>query len=375
LRRLNLVIADTDENYLENLVTFLMADYCEVFSITSFTNRDHLIEFLKKSRADILLASPEIMPASVGKEMADIIISLQCAAVTQDIERYDSINKYQHGDKLVSSILRCLSDKNPANRQIRYGYGKTVVIGVYSPAGGVGKSAVAYVSSIICSQMGMKPFYLNMEGFHSVRCFSNTDTLQSFSNIIYHLKENDKNISLRIEAIKNIDSISGVHYFPAADSILDFDEIIPQDLQLLISQFKSMGKYDIVFIDMSSSFDSRNISLMNACDEVFLILTIDPACEMKAKSLFREAEILSREGKLNLFDKLTIIINKYCGGAPTEKTSLDIAGKRASIILPEIENPLSFTDINQLIYSNSEFVSCIKKLLIKYVKSDEDNVI
>jgi cellulose biosynthesis protein BcsQ len=373
LRRLNLVVADTDNNYVENLVVFLMSDYSEVFSVTSFTNQDYLVDFLKRSKVDILLISPEMNASLFTREEADVVIHLLPDTDAKGMEGYNAVNRYQHGDKLVSSILRCFSHKNPVHGQIRYGREGTTVVGVYSPAGGVGKSAVAYALSIVCSQMGLKSFYLNMEGFPSIENLCCSDASQSFSNLIYHLKENDKNISLRIEAIKNISSGNGIHYFPTPDSILDFDELLSQDLQLLISHFKSMGKYNTVFIDMSSSFDKRNMSIMNACDEILLILTRDAVCEMKAKALFREAEALSHEGKLNLFDKLTIIINKYSGDVSLHQSiSMDISGKRASVILPEAESALDFTDINQFMHTNVEFISCIRNLASKYVKSDGD---
>jgi len=49
MRRLNLVIADTDEGYVRNVVNHLMTNYLDKLRVSSFTRRELLYDFLSRA--------------------------------------------------------------------------------------------------------------------------------------------------------------------------------------------------------------------------------------------------------------------------------------------------------------------------------------
>jgi len=61
MRRLNLVIADTDEGYVRNVVNHLMTNYLDKLRVSSFTRRELLYDFLSGlNKVDVLLISPDM---------------------------------------------------------------------------------------------------------------------------------------------------------------------------------------------------------------------------------------------------------------------------------------------------------------------------
>jgi len=372
VNRLNFVVADADEEYVESLVEYLISDYSEFFQVSSFTRQDCLVEFMQVTdvKVDILLIDPRMYPDSLPTEKVNALVFLSPGNVSENFNRLDSINKYQHADRLVSDIIRIFSEKYRESRCIKYGDRDTKVVAVYSPAGGTGKTCIAAASSIICSQMGLAVFYLNLENVHAEGYFSGSERGQNFSNIIYHLKEKDGNLALKIEGARCIHEQSNVHYFPPPDSIVEFDELFPGELERLIRQFKAMGRYDIVFVDMSSSLDKRNLTLLEESDEIFLILTPDPVCEAKAKALFSEIDLLSQKNRLSFHSKLTVVLNKYRGGSASQADTMDVAGIKASTVLPARAEPLRFDEPGRLVCIDDVFAAGIRRLVGKYFKKE-----
>ncbi|WP_460997254.1 hypothetical protein, partial [Staphylococcus aureus] len=100
---------------------------------------------------------------------------------------------------------------------------------------------------------------------------------------------------MKIEGAGCIDPKYRVHYFPPPDSVMEMEEILPDELQRLVRQIKAMRQYDIVFVDMSSCFNSRNIALLEACDEILFVIAQDSLSNTKAKSFINELDILSQK--------------------------------------------------------------------------------
>lgn len=376
MRRLNLAIADTDENYVESLADFLIARYSELFQVSSFTKIDYLIKYLEKSKvkADILLINPDMFSDSISLEAAGCVIFLTVGNPPAGCKGYDTVNKYQHGDMLVSDIINIFSEEDCDGICTKYGNRKTRVIAVCSPAGGAGKTCISVASSIVCAQLGLSAFYLNLEGIHSTKLFFNCESEQNFSKMIYYLKERDENLALRIEGIRCIDHQYNVHYFSPPDSILELDELLPDEMQLLIRQLKFTGRYDIVFVDMPGGFDRRNLALLEACDEVFLIITPDELSLAKTEVLLTELEMLSQKNDWQLYNRLTLIMNKYRNNGPFRFDDITIRSKSVSAVIPAEGELMLLKEPQWFMNADNGFAAGVRRLVSKYLEK-EDRVI
>lgn len=344
--KLSLVIADEDKAYIESIVRFLMDKHAHKFQVNSFTNWDHLLQFLSKNRekVDIILITPEFYEKSKfkslefddlkfdpiesiglktdvsehGKPILIFLSNTEVASVSRsrsvDID-VNNIYKYQHGDRLVSNIMH-IYEKHHENIEFTLKKSnKTKLISVYSPMGGAGKTTIAVNACINCARDGMRVFYINLETISSTFCFFEPDyetkSCDNFSNIIFAIKERDKNLSAKIEGIKFTDTVYDIHYMPPPDSALEMEELLPEEIKCLLHHVRSTGYYDIVFVDLSSTLSLRNIAVMEESDEIILIYTPDYVSKFKVKSFYKEIELYQKRKGLNLLNKITFVVNKY----------------------------------------------------------------
>lgn len=363
--KLHLIIADNDEAYVESIINYIINNYSQRFQVSSFTKEEYLLNYLSdnKRNVDILLICPEWYTDSIPKEKIYTPIILSGGMVINEIMDCEIVNKYQRGDKLVSSIMNCYAEKNPNKYFIEDRDKKTKVIAVYSPIGGVGKTSIATGSSMNSAENGKSVFYLNLENIQSTPSFFYCESSQNLSNMLYYIKERKKNNTLKIEGIKCVDSGYNIHYFTPPDSVIDLNETSSDDIQYLIHQLKITNNYDVIFIDMSSNIDERNISILRASDRVILVLSQDDVSITKINSFMHELEILSKRNNLDISEKITIVLNKYKQNRNSEIEELDLNGKSIEVKIPIVNEPISFYRDSFRKEMKIEFNDAIEELL------------
>lgn len=315
--RLNLTIADSDELYLDRLVSFLTGGYSQRFQIDSFSNSEHLLRFMQESSkiTDILLISTDIYTSQLPQDKYKTLIILSDDRLTEETKLFQRVKKYQHGDRLAGAVIS-IHSQDMDDILVPDNKGRTKAVAVYSPQGGSGKSTLAACLSIQAAAEGLRAFYLNLESIPSTSLFFNCEgkgSLPDMSNALYFLKDNVKNLSLKLEGTRYVDNSSKVHIFIPSENSFDIDEMLPEELQKLILQMKAMDYYDIVFVDMSSSLSRQNAAVLDVCEEVFVVAVQDVMLEHKLGLLEKQLKtVFYKESRLPK-EKFTFILNKFGG--------------------------------------------------------------
>ena len=336
---LNLIIADKYQPYLDMLVDFLYSKYGNRFYVQSFSNEKTYNEYIEKAeRIDILLISPEFYSKDFNLEKVVAPIILSAGIISEEIKNYKIVNKYQTGDKLVSSILNILSEMSNYEVCTEDGDKRAKVVTFYSPCGGAGKSTLAIGTSVQCAQNGLSTFYLNLEKFPSTGLyFESFNSSQNFSNVLYYLKENNKNLSLKIEGSRSIDRSTGVHYFLPPENVFDIDELSTDEVKKLVGQLKKMAWYDVVIVDISSELDNVNISVLECSDLVYFVLPYDMVSKHKLDILMKGFEILGKRKGIHFFEKTELILNKCVNSGLSDLDNLVLNDKPAFLHIPYIK--------------------------------------
>ena len=238
------------------------------------------------------------------------------------------------------------------------------MITFYSPCGGAGKSTLAVGTSVQCAQNNMSTFYLNFEKFPSTGLyFDSNNSSQNFSNILYYLKENNKNLSLKIEGSRSIDRSTGVHYFSPPENVFDIDELSPDEAKKLVGQLIKMACYDVVIMDISSELNDVNISVLECSDLVYFVLPYDTVSKHKLEMLMKGFEILSKREGIHFLERAQLILNKCINSGLSDLVNLVLNGKPAFLHIPyikgldasfgteylaDLDNPLG-NSINQIV--------------------------
>lgn len=308
--RLSLVIADSDADYLAKFEKFLMVNYPQRFDIFSFSSSGNLSDFLSNpDKRDILLINSNMYKKGLQLKNIDAVILLSGDGEELIPEGVEAINKYQHAEKLVADILRLYAGRG-LKACTMSGHSNTQIVCIYSPAGGTGKTSIAAGCSILCARRGFKTFYLNMEDVPSTSLFFHSESRQSFSNVIYHLKGKGKNLGLKLEGAKCCDSKTGVHFFSPPDSILEMEELTNNDVICLVNEFKSSASYDAVFIDMSCGLNQRNAAILGCVDVILMVLVPDSTSSVKMKELEAGFDMLKHKYGAQLTGRTVTIVNR-----------------------------------------------------------------
>lgn len=363
--KLHLVIADKDEAYVESITNYLAKNYPQRFRVIYFTESEYFVNYFSnnKKMIDILLLCPQWYSSSISTTMINTPIILTRGVLDKVIDGWEVINKYQKGNKLVSNIINCFAERNPNRCYISDHEKKTKVTAVYSPIGGCGKTSIAVGCSINSSESGNSVFYLNLEEIQSTPYFFNCEASRNLSNIIYYIKEKKKNITLNIEGIRNKDYQYNIHYFSPPESIIDMNETTGDEIHSLIHELKISNNYDEIFIDMSTNMNDKNIAVLKYSDQIIMVLSHEDLSMSKAASFMKEIEILSQRNDLDIYSKLTIILNKSSLNKNPQVERLNINNKPIEVEIPTIDEPITISRDRYRKELKTEYNTAIEKLL------------
>ncbi|HHV99147.1 MAG TPA: AAA family ATPase [Clostridiaceae bacterium] len=367
--RLNLVIADHDEDYVKSFSDFLTYKYSNRFQISYFTKYDCLLDFIENEgkKVDILLLDIDMYAEDMPFDKVGTVIILTGGNQLVKNTEHKQINKYQHGDRIVGDIIEAYSmEDRGINQRIYTNKNKTTrIVTFFSPAGGSGTTCVALGSSVQCAMRGMTVLYLDFQTLNSTKLFFEFSKTRGLSDILYSLKEKETDIAAKIEALRCVDEEYNIHFFAPAQSGVELWEVTPEEYAAFIRQIRNMGYYDVIFIDSSADFALRNAEILETSDRVFIIVRQDTLSAKKAKVLLDEMNILEQRKGVNLKDGVRIIINN-CNGSPADMvTGLTIEEKAPAFILPYSPEISAIRELKTLADMEDDFNKGINVILNK----------
>ena len=339
--KLNLVIADYDSEYLESFTRYLMDTHKNRFNVSTFSSEGALNDFLARENisVDILLASPEISKGVDKNEKIKTLIILGSrnivSSMVVDVQKYEVVDKYQSGEKLVEEILHIFSEVNDYSIFDLGEKNKMKLVSVYSPIGGSGKTLVSLNLCVRLSSLGLSVFYLNLENFSSTKSYFNYDKGQTLSNVIFYIKERNKNLELKVEAATVNDTIHNIHYFSPLDSSMDMEDVDEEDISILIEKIRVAGEYDVCVVDMASVLDEKNRRVLELSDRVVILAMQGEIAKVKLDILNIELDWFKKKYDSNILDKCTVVMNKY-----NPNTSYNEKGENSILSKVKVKIPI-----------------------------------
>ncbi len=306
---IKLLIFDEDNEYSISLCNFLTHSYSETIAVNYCKDLNDINNLIKKIDPQVILAS-ERYYNDIKTYCKRNLILLSSVKTPESTIQNDYIYKYKEVNQIAAEIIDIYTTSG--NKIYHTGGKNTKIVSVYSAAGNVGKTSLALAVSSICSFSGLSVFYLNLEQFQSTNIFFNGNTQYSFSDIIYFAKEKDKNLATKIPAICSKEIDSGIHYFSQANNVFDIKEMLPEDIDFIVSAIKDCGYYDLVMIDMDSQLNENTMKVFEKSDEILYVITNDDNCLHKTKLFIESMDLLTKsfENSASIKTKIKFIANK-----------------------------------------------------------------
>lgn len=307
MRKLSLLLVDSDEDYLKALSSYLSINYFNEFKITSISSKEYFDKYLSTVQGiDILLINKNMFNMEIEKKFINTIILLGDEKENFDINEYGYIFKYSKANKIYSEIHRLFLQENPnIMDDVSHGKKMTKVTSVYSPIGGSGKTIFSITAALKLAENSHEVLYLNFEDISSTPVFFDTRHRRSMSDLLYLAKDRNENLNNEIYKYINRDS-SGIFYIAPVKSVLDFETITREDIIYFIKALKSINKFDHIIIDLSSRFCSLYGGILSISDNICALLIGDNESKVKMDMFLEVQESL---------DKYYFIMNKVKEGS------------------------------------------------------------
>jgi len=180
---------------------------------------------------------------------------------------------------------------------------------------------------------------------------------------LFFLKENNKNLALKIEGSRSIDTATGVHYFLPPENVFDIDELTSDEIKRLVGQLKAMESYDVIVADIGSELSEECLSLMESSDKVLCVLPCDTTSKIKLETLRKAFEILGKRKGLDFTDRIELILNKCLNSGLSDIENLAFNGKPVSLVIPYIKGLDASYGIEYLTGDSNPFGHAVSQII------------
>ena len=313
--KIKLAMLESDSNYLKRIVPIFNNKFANELEIYSFTDVDAAMQCLSEKGIDVFLASHSfkidftLIPKKCG--FAYLVDSL-------DIERIDShkaICKYQKAELIYKQVLSLYSEQVPNITGIaRTENGAMKTIAFISPCGGVGTSTSAAACAISLANSGYRVLYINAEVYGSADMFFSCDGQFDFGDVIYAVKSNKTNRAMKLQSTVKQD-VSGVSYYSSVRVPLDMMEMNSEDYIILQNEFKMLGCYDYVIMDMDYPKVLSEFKFLQHCNSIVLVANDSDECTQKVEKALRAIQILDDQSEYALQPRMWLLQNKFGANA------------------------------------------------------------
>lgn len=305
--KIELYICDSDDIYLEKLRIYLITKK-SMFNIHTFSDSAQLKNVVDttRNRIDILAVSYDTYSDSVDEISAIVKIILSEGYENDLPGKYIVVNKFQKTENLINNILK-IFEKNSDQFTLNEAASQSKIVGVYSPVGGCGKTALSLLLARAFKNLGLNVFYLNVERICSITQESRDNA--SLSNVFFGIKSKGTEVlSLINENIVN-DSASGVSMFACPESYLEWNELNAEQRRTLITQIYESGKFDIIVIDFDSELNGEKLDMLSLYNHILVPFTDEDYSNKKIQVMKHELDLHS--AKLSaIAGKMEYIRNK-----------------------------------------------------------------
>ena len=144
LKKGSLAVFDNDENYTESFLEYIEEKKGMPFEIQVFTKQESLLQYLESREPQLLLVASDVMCHEIEKVNREKIVILAGEEVSSSFSEYRTIYKYQSMENVIHQVIDYYIDITKDSIFVPVTKNKSEIIGIYSPVGNVGKTAVAW---------------------------------------------------------------------------------------------------------------------------------------------------------------------------------------------------------------------------------------
>lgn len=314
LQKFVIILADTDEQYVDRLTEFIKELYAPRIKVSSFTRIEELTRFWLTDgvKADAILINPDFLAELAYHDHGGkLIVLLSDGRPRENCGEYPSIYKFQSGDKLINQLIATFLEHHPRAATPRPWLSRSRLIAVYSPAGGVGKTSLSVGLAAELAEMGNAVLYLNIECISSTDLFLTCQVNYALTHVLLTLKEKPSLLPMKVERYRTESSEFIFQFLEPAENFLELSGLTGAEISLFLQTLQAADKYDYILVDTDSAASEKTLAVIGASETTFLVMTPDIVSRHKIKSFLSQAARAASLDRKELLAKMIPVINKH----------------------------------------------------------------
>lgn len=321
--KIKLALLDSDQNYLNRIVTAFNIKYADKLEIYSFTKLESAMAALEPSRIDVLVASDTfVVESSALPKRCQLAYFVESADV-DSVNDQRAICKFQKADLIYRQILSIYSEYAGSASGLKLGDDSCKVIAFTSPCGGVGSSTMAAACALHYAARGKRTLYLNFERFGSSDAFFAAEGQFDMSGIIFALKSKKTNLSMKMESCVKQDP-RGVYFYSQSKVALDMLELGADEIGRLISEARLSGNYEYVIADLEFGMDRASLQILRQAGAIVWTGDGSEISNRKLARAYQALTILEQNAEVPLTARIALIYNKFSNKSGTAVTGTEL---------------------------------------------------
>lgn len=269
MSQIRLLIADKDTMFLEKFSAYLHKNKNTQFSLELFTVPERFIDWVNKGeQADIMLVSSSFLSNLACELEKDNLVILRDSPESFIPQGYRSINKYQPADNLMKELISLYADKLPGERPKSEGSG-TVHLVLYGDGSDV-FNPMAQAMAVYKASTNKSVFYINLDEFSNTDDFFQGPNTKDLSEMLYYIKAQKENLSLKAEACTSRDINWGVDFMKGHKNPEDISKLNASELKSLIGSIRGRNCYDDIVISRAFRQDELLNVLLDEASRIYI---------------------------------------------------------------------------------------------------------
>lgn len=264
MQRKRLVICDEEEGYGKALSSFLTGRKEVSFQIQVCEDTAGIRDIRQQSGIDLLIIS-SFFGKEEREEFSDMVVCVLQETGREELLSHEmGVFRYQPGEKIWEAILQCCEEKQVEDALFLPVKGKRnmEIFGVFSPVGGVGKTAYALELGKILSRE-RSTLYMNLEvyGGKGSRFLQGKTT----GDALYYIRQEKGNLGRFLSTMAG--HMDGLDYLGPVAISEDIKSVSAETWKLLVRQIEQDSLYEAVILDIDPGL-TQVYEILRLCTEI-----------------------------------------------------------------------------------------------------------
>jgi len=282
---IKIAIVDSDKNYLERL-SGVMQQYDEL-TVSVFSRVDSFQQAIGVNDFHVVLFDPDISEQVFtfsAKTMPVCLFSEE----TKNLKKYPamlSILKYQRISNIYKEIIKNYAEYAKDIGAEFFNADDAKVIAVYSPIGGSGKTTIALSLARKISRMHKKVLFLSVEQCNSSALYCKVQE-EGITQLVESVN-GSSNFELKLKGILK-QKEEGFLYIEGFNRLVDYDAVRREEIEQIMHKIKTCGVCDFVIIDMGSTLDDMNKTVLEKADKIIFVQSGGDLADVKVSTFEKQ---------------------------------------------------------------------------------------